>query len=237
MVGAQLSDGLFDITTGVLRQIWKFNRTNAEQTNLPTVGQIDRYLPLINWQKIRLEQVQDPGQLTLPLSGMEIDFGGRVKEYAVDAAVAIAKKNGLSHGLVDLGGDVAVIGAHPDGQPWKIGIRRPNTSAKSQQVKTSSGNSSMSATILATHGAVASSGDYERFLLINGQKYSHILNPKTGWPVQGFAGVSVWAEQCVVAGTVATIAMLKGIEQGLQWLNSTELPYIAIDQFGKSYRR
>ena len=206
-----LSDGLFDITSGVLRRCWDFKSATKPNTSL-----IESTLKLVGWNQVEFTH----NTVYLPLEGMEIDFGGIVKEYAADATCALAKKLGIAHGLVDLGGDIAVIGPQLNDQPWSIGISQPNNV-----------NSAVS-TLPATSGAVASSGDYERFIELDGKKYSHILNPKTGWPVSSFAGVSVWAEQCVVAGTVATIAMLKGKAEGEAWLRETELPFIAINQNG-----
>ncbi|MBT4838161.1 MAG: FAD:protein FMN transferase [Methylococcales bacterium] len=207
------SDGLFDITSGVLRRVWDFKKNH-----LPTQQAVEDLLPLIGWQKI---QWNSP-YIQLPVVGMEIDFGGFVKEYAADAAANICINSGIKHGLINLAGDIHVIGPHPDGSGWRIGIRHPR---QPDQAIT---------TIECHHGALASSGDYERFILVDNKRYSHILNPRTGWPENELASVSIVADQCIVAGASATIAILKG-KAGIQWLNELSLKYYCIDWQGKVF--
>jgi thiamine biosynthesis lipoprotein len=202
----QQSDGLFDITSGVLRQVWDF-----KSQRLPAQAQIDAMLPRIGWQRLRWERPR----LWLP-RGMELDFGGYVKEYAADSAARVCREAGIRHGLVELGGDIALVGPHPDGRPWEVGIRNPRAPEKAI------------ARIPLAQGAIASSGDYERYMNIGGHRYCHILNPKTGWPVQGLAGVSVVAEQCLIAGTASTVAMLKGEVEGPDWLAELGLTWLCI---------
>lgn len=204
----QQSDGLFDVTSGVLRRIWNF-----KENRLPSQHQIDTTLELIGWEKVNWVAPH----ITLPITGMELDFGGVVKEYAADACANLCRSRGIQHGMVNMGGDIHVIGPHPDGSAWKIGIQDPCDPAK------------MITTVNLKHGGLASSGDYQRFIEIDGQRYSHILNPKTGWPVQGLRAVSVIAPHCLIAGSTSTIAMLKG-EVGKQWLDETRVPYLWVDE-------
>lgn len=208
-VGYEQSDGLFDITSGILRQAWDF-RSNC----LPSQKEIDALLPLIGWSKL----TWNVPKLFLPLEGMQLDFGGYVKEYAADVAVNVCRNASIKNGLVNLGGDICIIGPHPNGDAWKVGVRHPRNP-----------NEPMSFVMLS-RGGLASSGDYERFMMINGVRYAHILNPITGWPVNSLASTSVCAEQCVVAGTSSTIAMLKGEEEGVAWLEHLGLPYICMNQ-------
>ncbi len=208
-VGYEQSDGLFDITSGILRLAWDF-RSNC----LPSQKDIDALLPLIGWDKLSWSAPK----LCLPSKGMQLDFGGYVKEYAADVATNVCRDAGIQHGLVNLGGDICIIGPHPNGDAWKVGIRHPRHP-----------NDPMSF-VLLSQGGLASSGDYERFMMINGVRYAHILNPKTGWPVNSLASTSVCAEQCVVAGTSSTIAMLKGEQVGIAWLEQLGLPYISMNQ-------
>ena len=149
---------------------------------------------------------------------MQIDLGGYVKEYAADRVAELCRQSGLRHGLVDLGGDLAVIGPHPDGSPWRIGIRHPREPGAAI------------ARLDLECGAIASSGDYERFMTVSGIRYCHIFDPMTGWPVSGLASVSIAAPHCVVAGTVATIAMLLGESEGRDWLADLGLPHLCIDR-------
>jgi len=205
----QHSSGLFDITSGILRQVWDF-----QSGRLPAQQDVEALLPKIGWYRVRWEKPR----ICLPLVGMQLDFGGYVKEYAADSAAKLLREEGIENGIVDLGGDLAVVGPRPGGRHWAVGIRNPRAPATA---------------LLHTgliQGGLASSGDYERFMLINGKRYSHILNPMTGWPVETLSGVSVIAEQCLVAGTATTVAMLKGEKDGLQWLEELGLPYFAIDR-------
>jgi thiamine biosynthesis lipoprotein len=206
------SGGLFDITSGVLRRAWDFKSGRP-----PEPAAIDALLPLIGWDKVGWHD----GRLTLPLAGMQLDFGGLVKEYAADRAAGVCRDFGVHSGLVELGGDIAVIGPPADRGAWGVGIRNPRDPANAI------------ATIDLAAGAIASSGDYERYLEVNGRRYCHILNPKTGWPAQGLASVSVVAQSCLVAGTVSTIAMLKGPAEGPAWLASLGLPHLYVDVHGR----
>ena len=127
---------------------------------------------------------------------------------------------GIQHGIVNLGGDIKVIGPHADGSPWRVGIRHPrHTDAVLQKLE-------------LYNGALASSGDYERCIMLNGIRYGHVLNPKTGWPVRRMASVSVVGDFCVVAGSAATIAMLKE-DKGPEWLDRLGLPHLWVDVDGE----
>ncbi len=201
------SDGLFDITSGVLRRAWDFR-----SGHLPEQQLLDSVLQLVGWDRV---EWQSPF-IRLPDRGMEIDFGGFVKEYAVDAAARVCREAGIAHGLIEMGGDIQILGPHPDGSAWQVGIQHPRKLDRPV------------ATIALESGGLATSGDYERYMLVDGQRYAHLLNPATGWPVNSLAGVSVKAEQTLIAGTVSTIAMLKG-EAGRAWLAQLGLPHLWVD--------
>ncbi|HZW24721.1 MAG TPA: FAD:protein FMN transferase [Gallionella sp.] len=204
------SGGLFDITSGVLRRAWDFSSGRLAKQN-----ELDALLPLVGMDNIRWER----SILSFDIPGMELDFGGIAKEYAADQAAAVCAAAGIEHGLVELGGDIAVIGPHPDSSPWLIGIRHPRRPDEA------------TAMVEISRGGIASSGDYERFFVANGKRYCHLLDPHDGWPVSGLSMVSVIAEQCLVAGSLATIAMLKG-ENGKQWLSGTGVPHLWVDEAG-----
>ncbi len=195
----QQSDGLFDITSGILRRVWDFTADKP-----PTISAISAVLPLIGWS--RVERNHD--SVYLPDAGMEIDFGGFGKEYAADRAAAVLLKHGVVNGFVDLGGDVVVTGPQMDDSPWSLGIRHPRIDQE------------LLSTVTITSGAVATSGDYERYIEVDGRRYSHILHPRTGQPVAGFQSVTAFATTCLVAGGITTIAMLKGEDAGRDWLAS-----------------
>ncbi|WP_260839159.1 FAD:protein FMN transferase [Methylomonas koyamae] len=206
----QQSDGLFDITSGLLRQAWKF-----DSGRLPEPAALAALLAKVGWDKV----VWQKPLLGFGVTGMEIDFGGVVKEYAADCAATVCRNRGVKHGVVNLGGDIRVIGPRGDGTPWRVGIRDPRQ--RGEILKT----------LPVYEGAVASSGDYERCLLIDGVRYGHILNPKTGWPVRHLAAVTAVADFCVVAGSASTIAMLKEAD-GVEWLRQLNLPHLWVDVHG-----
>ena len=204
------SNGLFDITSGILRRAWRF-----DQGALPDEVQVHDLLERVGWDKL----CWMPPVLEFPVPGMEIDFGGVVKEYAVDRAAVICREAGARHGFVNLGGDIRIIGSHPDGRPWRIGIRHPRRPGALIQT-------------LSLHaGGLASSGDYERCITVDGVRYGHILNPRTGWPVRHLASVSVVGDLCVVAGSASTIAMLKE-DGGPAWLMGLGLLHFWVDVHG-----
>lgn len=204
------SGGLFDISSGILRRAWRFDRGQ-----LPDASLISHLLDKVGWRKVRW----NPPVLEFPISGMEIDFGGVVKEYAVDRAAALCSTEGIRHGVVNLGGDIKVIGPRADGSPWRIGIRHPRREG------------AVIKSLLMTEGALATSGDYERCIQLNGIRYGHILNPRTGWPVRHMAAVSVVGDFCVVAGSASTIAMLRE-EGAAAWLKELGLPHLWVDTQG-----
>jgi thiamine biosynthesis lipoprotein len=217
-----LSEGLFDITSGVLRRAWDFRAALV-----PTWEQLNAVLPLVGWQQV--ERRGDTVRLLQP--GMELDFGGFGKEYAADRAVMALQRHGIRHALVNLGGDLHALGARglPEsaGAPWQIEIQHP---------RPASPNANETIAVLQlTHGGLATSGDYERYFVKDGQRYCHVLNPLTGWPVTHWQSVSIVAANATSAGALATIAMLKGPE-ATAWLHTQDVRYLAIAQDGELIR-
>ncbi len=206
------SGGLFDVTSGVLRRAW-----NLKSGRLPEPGQLEEIRSRVGWGRVRWERPR----LSLPEPGMEVDFGGYVKEYAADRAAELCRRHGVGHGLVNLGGDVAIVGPHPDGSPWRVGVSDPRSPGTPLAV------------IALAGGGIASSGDTERFMIVEGRRYGHILDPRSGWPVEGLASVSVAASHCLVAGTASTIAMLKGRCEGPAWLDELGLPNLRVSHEGE----
>jgi thiamine biosynthesis lipoprotein len=198
------SGGLFDITSGVLRQAWDFKAARC-----PTPEQLSQALSRVGWAGVEL----DGKQVRLPRAGMELDFGGFGKEYAADRAATLLHEAGLQHGYVNLGGDLRVLGPMPDGRAWRLGIAHPRRPGQ------------IISSIELGRGALATSGDYERFFDVDGQRYCHILNPHTGQPVRYWQSVSVLAPACLAAGALATLAMLMQDRaaaflqaQGVSWM-------------------
>lgn len=203
----QNSGGLFDISSGLLHKAWHF-----KSGRLPEQAALDALLPRVGLDKV----LWNSPQLSFTVAGMELDFGGLGKEYAADRAAETCLAAGVEHGLVDLGGDIRVIGPQPSGEAWRIGIRNPRHPGQ------------IMATACLERGALATSGDYERCIEIDGRRYSHLLHPRTGWPVEGLSSVSVITDRCLVAGSVCTIAMLKG-RDGIDWLNSLAIAHVWMD--------
>jgi len=178
------SFGLFDITSGVLRRVWTFDG----RTPAPAPADIAPLLKKIDWKKVSYNK----SQILVP-KDWELDFGGLVKEYSVDFCIEKVKSLALAPTLINFGGDIAVTGPKINNQPWKIHV---DQSAES---------------LLLFEGAVATSGDKNRYVIHHGVRLGHIINPKTGWPIVGAPrSVTVAAKNCTQAGALATLSLLKG---------------------------
>ena len=187
----ELSDGKFDVTSGVLRRAWHFDGSDR----LPSRAAIDELLPIVGWDKVRWRAPE----LTL-LPGMEIDLGGIGKEYAVDRAAALVQPLS-THCLLNFGGDLLALGSQAGGAPWHVGIESVTDAAAAAKH------------IQLGVGALATSGDARRYLLKDGKRYGHVLDPTTGWPVvDAPRSVTVAAATCTQAGMLATLALLQGSE-------------------------
>ena len=198
-----MSDGMFDVTSGVLRKAWRFDQSD----NIPAQLQIDELLPIIGWDKVSWNNPQ------LELApGMEIDLGGIGKEYAVDRCVQLVREISRASVLINLGGDIAMTRSRKDKTRWTIG-------------RLSSDPSASIGVIQLKQGALATSGDEHRYLEKNGKRYCHVLNPKTGWPVEDPPHtVSVTAPTCIEAGMLSTLALLQG-SKAEEFLKAQEVPY------------
>ena len=186
----EASEGMFDITSGVLRRAWRFDGSD----NIPAAKSVDALLPLVGWSKVTWRRPE----IVLP-GGMEIDLGGIGKEYAVDRVLAVVRTISRIPTLVNFGGDIAVSGPRADETAWNVAIESVEEVGR------------MAGLLQLRQGGLATSGDARRFLLKDGVRYSHILNPRTGWPVESAPrSVTVAAANCVEAGLTATLAMLQG---------------------------
>ena len=185
----RVSQGRFDVTSGVLRRVWTFDGSDR----VPTAAGIEELCSLIGWHRVRWERPL----ITLP-EGMEIDFGGLGKEYAVDMALMRAVQRTKLPVLVNFGGDLRVSGPRSGGQRWRVLIDSVDLNASRAWLEIAS-------------GAITTSGDSRRFLVKDGIRYGHILDPRTGWPVRDAPrSVTVAAETCIAAGILSTLAMLQG---------------------------
>ena len=207
------SDGAFDPTSGVLRRVWSF-----KEARVPSDAELGAVLPLIGWDRVE----RRAGWIRLPSAGMELDFGGFGKEYAVDRAAAVLREHGIESAFVTLAGDLAILGEQPGGVAWRVGIQHPREPR------------ALIAKLPVASGGVATSGDYERFVEVDGMRHCHILDPRTGRSARGFQSVTVHATSCTVAGAASTIAMLKGREAGEAWLRSLGLAFFAVRDDGST---
>lgn len=193
-----LSGGLFDITSGVLRKAWRFDGSDR----LPEASLVQSLLARVGWPKVNWHKPW----LTLP-EGMEIDFGGIGKEYAVDRVLGVLRAHTTVPLLVNFGGDLATSGPRRGAAPWRVGVERPDS------VETAGSAGEAAGVVSLRGGALTTSGDARRFLLKDGVRYGHILDPRTGWPVRGAPrSVTVAASTCTEAGLLSTLAMLQGAE-------------------------
>ncbi|MBL8340510.1 MAG: FAD:protein FMN transferase [Rubrivivax sp.] len=213
------SDGLFDVTSGVLSRAWDYRAGRV-----PTRETLHTLRQCVGWTLTVLERAPGRSSFQLLRPGMEIDLGGFGKEYAADRAAVVLQERSVRHGFVNLGGDIRVVGPRPDGTPWQMAIRHPREDTRPL------------ATLALAEGALATSGDYERYFIgPGGERYCHVLNPRTGWPVRAWRSISVVAPLCLAAGSMCTIAMLKG-EDALAFLRRQATVFLAVDAQGEVHR-
>jgi thiamine biosynthesis lipoprotein len=203
----ELSDGLFDITSGVLRKAWTFSGREVE----PDQKLISSLLELVGWNKVKL---CDHSVTLLP--GMEIDLGGLGKEYAVDRIAQQLFEGFNIPVMVNFGGDIRTLSPDPEDIPWKIGIENPDQDEQAIGL------------FELRSGAVATSGISHRHCFVNGVRLGHILDPRTGWPVADPPrSVTVAADYCLEAGLMTTLAMLHGKDAEL-FLDAQDVVYHCI---------
>jgi len=200
---SKLTDGAFDLSYGSLdKDLWNFNQ---QMTSLPAPIEAEKAVQLINYKNIELNQANTT--VYLKKVGMRIGFGGIGKGYAADRAKFILKEQGFEHGLVNASGDLCAWGQDEKGEDWKIALSHPDAPTK------------VLAEIPLRNYAVATSGTYEKFVWIDGVKYSHTIHPKTGYPVRGTKSVTVIAPFAELADALTTPIAVMGAEAGMHLLN------------------
>lgn len=203
---SQVTQGAFDITYGsVDKRLWNFD-TNMQQ--LPDAVTAKAMVRLIDYRKIVLDQRETT--VMLQEKGMRIGFGGIGKGYAAEMAKGVMRQLGVTSGIVNASGDLTAWGNQPDGQPWTIGIVNPNAAGQ------------VFSYLNVTDMAVATSGNYEKYILIDGKKYSHTINPRTGLPVTGIKSVTILCPNAEIADAMATPVMIMGIRAGLDMVNQLQ---------------
>ena len=206
---SKLTGGAFDISYGSIdKSLWNFDR---EMKSLPDPGKARAMVSLIDYRNIILDKNDQSIFLARP--GMRIGFGGIGKGYAADRASAILQECGIASGLINASGDIRAWGRQADGDQWKIGISHPDEPAIAFSYLSLDNN------------AIATSGNYEKFAWINGRKYSHTINPKTGLPVTGIKSVTIVAPSAELADAMATPVTIMGVKAGLHLID--QLPGFA----------
>jgi len=203
--------GLFDVTSGALQKIWKFRTPD-----LPSSVEIKKALVHVGWRKV---EWRSPF-LRFDTPHMQIDLGGLVKEYAVDQARNLLVYNGFRSALLNFAGDIFAVGPRPDGRPWVVGITDPRNVIQPID------------RVALFEGALATSGDYERFKIVDGKRYCHIINPITGYPVTGIQSVSTLADRCMIAGALSTAAMLNSPSNASSFLKRSGVRFLILTDSG-----
>ena len=217
---SEITQGAFDITYGSIdKRLWNFD---ANMTSLPDKATAKKMVRLINYKNVVLDK--EKSTVYLRESGMRIGFGGIGKGYAAEMAKQVMKQNGVVSGIVNASGDLAAWGFQPDGKEWTIGIANPNSTEQ------------IFSYMNITDMAVATSGNYEKFIMIDGKKYSHTINPRTGLPVTGIKSVTIITSNTEIADAMATPVMIMGIHAGLDMINQIKnIEAIIIDDNNKMY--
>jgi thiamine biosynthesis lipoprotein len=205
-----LSEGDWDGTVNPLVDLWGFGRSGRAHKR-PPPEKIAALLSDIGFEKI---EVKDSGALVKRQAAVSLDLSSIAKGYGVDQVADEIRRAGFSDFLVEIGGEVYAAGVRPDGRPWRVGINRPQADARFDEVYK---------VVSLKNQALATSGDYRNYFVENGVRYSHIIDPKTGYPVpQGVVSVSILADNCTLADGLATAVMVMGAERGLSLINRTD---------------
>jgi FAD:protein FMN transferase len=217
---SDLTQGAFDITYGSIdKRLWNFDTTMKALPDKETAKQMVR---LINYENIVLDEKECT--VFLKEKGMRIGFGGIGKGYAADKAKLLLQQNGVESGVVNAAGDLITWGTQPDGKPWTVGIADPNSSHHPFSYLNISGM------------AVATSGNYEKYAVIDGRRYSHTIDPKTGYPVSGIKSVTIICPSAELADALATPVTVMGIKVGLNLINQMKgIACIVIDDDNRLY--
>jgi FAD:protein FMN transferase len=211
--------GAFDITIGPVMSLYDFHKKIK-----PDDPEIKRELHFVNYHDLILDK--KTSSVFLIKKGMLVDSGGITKGYTADKTVDILKQQDIHAGLVAVAGDIKAFGVKPDGKPWKIGIRNPSPGNADDDII---------ATVELTDTAISTSGDYERFFVLDGKKYHHLIDPKTGYPSSGCRSVSVIAKDGVFTDSFATGVFILGPEKGMKVLEKMGFEGVIIDSNGETH--
>ena len=214
-----VTQGAFDITYGSIdKRLWNFDTT---MQCLPDAATAKKMVRLINYKNIVLDT--EACTVFLKYAGMRIGFGGIGKGYAAEKAKELMKAHGVKNGIVNASGDLTTWGFQPDGKPWTIGIVHPDLKFPFSYMD-------------ITDMAVATSGNYEKYIMIDGKKYSHTIDPKTGLPIRGIKSVTIFSTNAEICDAMATPVMILGVDYGLKLINQmNQIECVIIDDNNKIY--
>ncbi|MFN3755171.1 FAD:protein FMN transferase [Flavobacterium sp.] len=217
---SKITQGAFDISYGSIdKSLWNFDK---EMTQLPSLEEAKKIVHLIDYRNIVLNK--EAGTVFLKEKGMRIGFGGIGKGYAAEMAKKVLLQNGIKSGIINASGDLTAWGSQPDGKPWTIGIANPDFPQEAFSY------------LEISNKAVATSGNYEKYVMIGGKKYSHTIDPKTGLPITGIKSVTIISDNAEFADAMATPISVMGINAGLFLINQIpDLHCIIIDDNNKLY--
>lgn len=214
---SEITNGAFDISFAAMDRIWKFD---GSMTEMPTPEAIKKSVEKVGYKNIILDSINST--IFLKLKGMKIGFGALGEGYATHKCQQMMLAKGIQSGIVNATGDMSVWGIQPDGKPWNIGITNPFDPSQ------------ILATISLKQGAVTTSGSYEKFVVFNGKRYSHIINPTTGYPATGLCSVSVFGPNAETANGFSTSAMVLGKKEAVKLLDQyPDYYFILITDTGK----
>jgi thiamine biosynthesis lipoprotein len=214
---SKLTNGAFDISYASMDKIWKFD---GSMTDMPSPEAIKKSVAKIGYQKIILDEKRKT--IFLKEEGMKLGLGGIGQGYIADKVKALLQSKGCSSGIVNVSGDINTWGKQLDGKPWTIGIVNPMNKNK------------VFATFPLENSSVETSGNYEKYVMFNGIRYSHIIDPRTGYPATGIVSVSVFSKQTEIADALATGIFVLGVEVGLDLVNQLKgIECIIVDDKGK----
>ena len=214
---SEITDGAFDISYASMDKIWKFDGT---MTTMPTKEAIKKSVEKIGYKNIILDKKEQT--IFLKIAGMKLGLGGIGQGYIADKIKDLLFLNGCISGIINVSGDINAWGKQPDGKLWTIGIVNPLNKNK------------IFATFPLEDSAVETSGSYEKYVIFDGIRYSHIIDPRTGYPAKGVVSVSVFAKQTEIADALATGIFVMGVEVGLDLINQIKgVECIIVDDQGK----
>lgn len=214
---SKLTDGAFDISYASMDRIWKFDGSMKE---MPSDEKIRGSVSKVGYENIKLDKQQ--GAVYLAKKGMKIGFGAIGKGYAADKAKKLLQEKGIKGGIINASGDMNTWGKQVNGNPWKVGITNPLNKNK------------IFALFPLDNNAVVTSGNYEKYVVFNGTRYTHIIDPRTGYPSSGIVSVSVFAPKAELADALATSIFVMGTDTGINFINQIKgVDCIVVDDTGK----